>query len=116
MTAQVVIENATGHPLDLTGCGSLFAVALARPGYQPQIGWPTCAQRIVIPSGRTVEHVTVMASYLECSSGAQTPPTLPTCLPGGPLPPLPVGQYQATLFQSTQVGPAPEPIPVRVIQ
>ncbi len=72
MTAQVIIDNATGHPLDLTGCGSLFAVALARRGYQPQIGWPA--------------------------------------------PPLPVGHYQATLFQITQVGPALKPIPVRVIQ
>ena len=82
MSAQVVIDNATGHPiLDLTGCGSLFAVPLAPPGYRPQVVWPTCAGPIVVPEGRSVDPVSVLASYLACSSGARFHPPCPPVFP-----------------------------------
>ena len=113
MAGRLVVENRTGHPLQETGCGSLFRVALTGPRYHPQIAWPQCAQRLTIPTGRSTYRIEVMSSYLACGNGPRTA-NVPACLPQGGPPPLPVGDYRATLFQSAPVVPAPAPVPVRV--
>ena len=113
MKGHVVVHNRTGRPLQRTGCGSLFQVALASDTIKPQVLWPACAQRITIPTGTSSYPVQVLGTYNGCSnSGSQG--SYPACLPDGKLPPLPTGAYRATLFQSSTVAPAPPPIPVQV--
>lgn len=113
MTGHVVIDNRTKHALVVTGCISLFQVALSNATVRPAPLWPLCAQRIVIPTGTSSYPVTVFASYLECSSTGQPPTPTRLCEQGPPA--LPVGSYQAVLFQNGVVAPTPPPIPVRVV-
>ena len=113
MTVRVLVRNRTGHALHVKGCLELFQVALASRTYHPAVVWPTCLQRLTIPAGRSSSRVQILATYLQCTQG---PPQhgLPSCLPGGRMPPLPPGVYHTQLFQSLPLAPAPPPILVRV--
>jgi hypothetical protein len=113
MSGRVVIDNRTGVALHATGCGSLFAVALGNDKVQQTISRLDCLQDFTIPTGTSSYPVTVYATYLFCSEGP--PPTAePACLPGSQMPPLPPGNYRATLDQQSTVVPAPPAISVRV--
>jgi hypothetical protein len=101
----VVVENHTGHPLETTGCLTLFTVALGNDRISPRIGWLDCLERFTIPSGESRYPVRVVARYLSC------PP--PPCTDGRPAP-LPPGTYRAMLFRDTPLPITAEPIEVRV--
>ena len=66
---RVVVANNTGENIDVTGCGSIFQVALANEEYEQQVGWNACAEPISIPTGETSYPVTVRAEHLGCSEG-----------------------------------------------
>jgi hypothetical protein len=108
--AQVIVENNTGSALHVTGCGSLFQVALSSDTIEPNIAWPACAQPLTVPVGESVYPVTVSAKYQACGDGG----TLPPCGTAGDLPALPPGDYQARLYQNPVVVPAPPPVAIRV--
>jgi hypothetical protein len=112
MRARVIVDNRTGRAIHSLGCDSLFAVALVSSSYHPVPGWFNCAQRITIPVGESSYPVTLSASYDMC--GSTLPGSAKTCLPGGHMPPLAVGDYRAELFQSTHVVPVPPVISVQV--
>ena len=112
LKGRVIVQNNTGQDLHVTGCGSVFVVALSSDEIQPEVLWPTCAQPITIPVGESTYPATVQASYSSCTNTSQPGPN-PRCINGTP-PPLPPVDYRATLFQNPQVVPPPPPTTVRV--
>jgi len=113
MSAQVIVENGSAHAIHAVGCGSLFAVALNNTKIHQSPLWPLCGQDFTIPVGRSSYPVTVSGAYLACSH-SRPAGYLPPCLPNNRFPPLPAGQYEAELFQSSNIASIPPPIPVRV--
>jgi hypothetical protein len=113
ISARVVVENNTGHAIRVSGCGTLFQVALVSHSYHPAVAWPTCVQTFTIPVGEVSYPVTVEARYLACTL-ARPHSGLRACLPGKGLPGLPAGPYNARLFQVGDLVPAPPAIVVRV--
>lgn len=113
---RVVVNNNTGEPIIVVGCGSIFQVALANDEIEPMVGWNLCAQDITIPTGESTYPVSVRASYNTClgESGESTIPMVP-CLEDGLPPALPPGDYEARLYQGPEVVPEPSPIEIRVI-
>jgi hypothetical protein len=114
MAAHAVVVNRTGHALHLVGCGSIFQVALTSPTYEPVVVWAACASAVTVPVGRTTYPVRVDATYFECTN-AMLQPGIPACRTGGSAPPLPAGDYRATLYQSPHIAPQPPSVPVRVL-
>jgi META domain len=104
MSGRVVVENDTGEPIHATGCVSLFQVALENDSEIPSIPWLTCGDRFTIPVGESSYPIVVRATALICSA-----------CPNGSPPPLPPGEYRATLFQREQAVPAPSPVTVSVM-
>jgi len=113
INGEVVVANNTGEDLTVMGCRGIFAVALANEAVAPFPQWPACAQEITIPIGESVHPVTVSAQHMACSTTSVNE-TLVRCENDGSLPPLPPGQYEARLYQSTEVVPAPTPVEVRL--
>jgi hypothetical protein len=113
MRVHVVVQNNTGHALRVPGCLTLFEVVLTSKTYRPAVAWLSCLQTITIPAGESSYPMTLQASYHACSQG---PPQdgLQACLPDGGPPPLPPGDYHATLFQVRHLVPAPRAVSVRV--
>ena len=107
MTGSVVVENDTGHALHAIGCGTWLQVVLAVPGSEPIVPWTLCREQFTIPLGTSTHPARIAAGYLGCNS---PPPGAP---PG--CPPLPVGAYQATMFESDTVVPIPPPVAVTVV-
>lgn len=114
LSGRVVVQNDTGRPVNTTMCGSFFRVALASPDYEPEISWPLCAAPFTIPTGESSYAVTVQARHLGCNPADPPPPGQVTCTADGP-PPLPPGDYEATIYQSEDLMPGAAPIGVRVI-
>jgi hypothetical protein len=113
MSARVIVDNHTGHAIAVSGCDRLFQVALVSADYHPAVAWASCLRHFTIRIGQSSYPATITASYTDCYQG-QPQGDLRPCLPGGAMPPLPAGDYQALLFQASYAVPAPPPIPVRV--
>jgi hypothetical protein len=112
-TATIVIDNA-GPPVRFIDCIDAYQVVLVNRHVHPQVGWMQCAERDVIPRGESVRKVAVMATYTSCGTAAGA--GLVGCLPGGKIPPLPAGTYQAQLVPvNTGLLPAPPPVTVQVV-
>ncbi len=113
--ATVTITNRTGHDLKEGGCVRLFNVDLSNETIKPTVEWPDCLTVFTIPTGTSTYPVTVATTYHGCGNG---PPQgdVPTCLPGGTMPPLPPGTYQATLYQHPIIAATPPPITVTLTQ
>src|SRR5580658_4147870 len=112
MTAHVIVDNRSGQALKVGGCGSLFQVLLTSAHVHPQPAWPSCIEPISVPVGVSKYTVSVMASYSMCDQ--RGPP--PVCRKAGQPPPLPPGQYEATLFQIRSIAPPPPPPTIWVTQ
>ena len=109
ISGHVIVQNNTGDPLHVVDCLSPFAVALGNDKIQARIAFPTCAQPLTIPAGRSSWPVTVRAIYFSCGGESSSPPCVHGHIPG-----LPPGHYRAKLFQSPHIAPAPPSILVRV--
>jgi hypothetical protein len=115
VTARVVIGNA-GPPVHFIDCGGAFQVLLGNSRVHPDPGWPMCAHEDVIPSGESVRVVRGMAMYTSCTPSPPYVPGLVHCLPGGKIPPLPAGTYQAQVIPvNSALLPAPPPVTVQVV-
>jgi hypothetical protein len=109
MEVQVIVENNTGGVVYVTGCGSLFQVALGNDAVKPNIGWEQCLETLTVAAGESTYTVAVSGSYLDCYGDG----LFPACIDGR-APALPPGDYQAALYQNPEVAPAPPPIDIRV--
>jgi hypothetical protein len=108
MDADLVVDNNTGGTLEVLGCRSLFGVALSSETFEPFVQWPACAQRFTLPKGESTYHLTLRATYSSCG-GADRP-----CADDGGMPALPPGEYEARLYQSSEIAVPPAPISIRV--
>jgi hypothetical protein len=113
MSGRVVVDNNTGHAIQVHGCGWLVQVALASSTYHPDVTTPACSQVFTVPAGKSSYPVLVQASYLACRVG-QSGGGFRACPPGKKPPALPAGDYHTALFQAHQFVPAPPAITVRV--
>jgi hypothetical protein len=115
--AKLRVVNDTGHDVTVAACPSPFVVALSSKTYVPLVGWLSCAMPFTIPVGTSTYDVPFRAEYSSCGGEGSIPGQGPTlaCVNGEP-PPLPVGKYQAKLYQSTEVVRPPAPVNVRVVQ
>jgi hypothetical protein len=68
------------------------------------------------PTGQSDWPIEVSASYLGCTADPHQRPTVsdPRCLENDKPPPLPVGNYEARLYQSTHLVADPDPIMITV--
>jgi hypothetical protein len=108
----VSVSNNTGRPIPVTTCGPLFAVGLEGDGVRQELARPDCAQSEEVPPGESTYPVAVSASHTTCTTMADPPPGSRACLPGGGLPPLPVGSY--TTFLDPPAGFTWDAAPVTV--
>lgn len=108
----VSVSNNTGRPIPVTTCGPPFAVGLEGEGVRQELARPACAQSEAVPPGESTYPVTVTASHTTCTTMADPPPGSRACLPGGGLPPLPVGTY--TTFLEPPGGFTRDAAPVTV--
>jgi hypothetical protein len=108
MQGEVRVSNKSGAPIQTTACGSPFAVALRSDTIEPEIIWTTCLNTFTIPVGESSYPIGFPATYSGCS------PDQRPCNADGSIPALPPGDYEATLYQSHDIVPAPAPVPVRV--
>ena len=112
MAGQVVVENNTGSALHFIGCGSPFQVWLTSDTVHPTPVWPMCAGDMTIPEGESTYPVSFIAAYPYCTNGPPEP-SIPACGNDGHAA-LPPGDYEATLFQSPELVPAPPTIKINV--
>jgi hypothetical protein len=113
MSGHVLVDNTTGHAIQVPGCVKLFQVLLTSSTYRPTVGWFTCLQRFTIPAGESRYAVTVLARYSQCSQGRPQHGLKP-CRPDGRMPPLPPGTYHAKLFQVGNIVRVPPALTLRV--
>lgn len=112
LRATITVENDSGKPIHVLGCGSVFRVLLVGGGHSPSPSWPLCAQDIVIPAGASTYPVTVAAAYQECSMDGGD--GMPACERDGSMPPLPSGRYHATTVSVSPDLPVPTSVSVTV--
>lgn len=114
----VVVTNR-GKPLKLWDhsgpleCRPDYAVALTNKRFPPhaQFFFDCELRPLVIPSGVTRLPVTVITTYQGCSP-SNASKTIPRCLPGLRMPPLPAGQYRTVLVGLDLRLPAPKAVSV----
>jgi hypothetical protein len=109
---QVVVLNNTGQAIEVIGCNGIFQVALVNAEVEPLVGWRDCRQEIAIPAGESTYPVSVSAHH-SCS-GSSMDSAVVRCQQDGSPPPLPPGDYEARLYQISEVVPEPQPVAVRV--
>ena len=112
MDGQVIVENNTGHALHPFGCLTLFEVVLHNAQVPADIAGFDCYGNLpTIPVGESTWPMPVSATYFMC--GMSGPPN--QCINGRP-PPLPLGLYEASLYQMASTNiPDPPSIVVRLI-
>jgi hypothetical protein len=96
MHAHVIVENDTGVPVRIGGCGQLFRVVLGNAKVKPDDVAPACLQLFMIPTGSSSYPVTITATHMACTGTPQA--GIATCLPNGQQPPLPTGAYHLYVF------------------
>lgn len=117
VTARVVIDNETGHPVNFADCdGGAYEVVLWAGGYRPGAAWPACLGHDTLPAGESTRVVRFMAAYGSCAPQRPVPPGARACLPDGGIPPLPPGTYRAVTFPADPgMLPVPAPVTVRLV-
>jgi hypothetical protein len=126
ITGSLVIDNRTGAPLDLYSdqpatprCQAKWAVILSNgAAAQMSIFVDDCVLgSLRIAAGRSSLPVRILTTYDGCAATPATPLAglaMPACGPGGSLPPLPAGDYQASVVATTTGFPRPAPVTVRL--
>jgi hypothetical protein len=113
MSATITVENKSGKPVNLVGCGSIYAALLVGESYHPTASWPLCAQQMTVPVGESSYPVTVSAAFNQCTAEGGAGPE-PACLADGSLPPLPAGRYELMTTAVSPELPVPAPVAVTV--
>ncbi|MCB0972745.1 MAG: hypothetical protein KDA97_14665, partial [Acidimicrobiales bacterium] len=115
LSGTVTVENRSGAPIEGTTCGDFFAVRLRGPDAEQVVARLACAQRFVIPEGRSSYDLTGTTTHTSCTTMADPPPDALVCEPDGSIPALPDGTYEALLDQGgTALVPPPDPIEVTI--
>jgi hypothetical protein len=104
MAGEVVVDNDTGEPIEVSGCNSFYVVALSNDSHTQSIGRNDCLEWFTIPLGTSRWPVLVMGTFTQCYGGPGG-----DCLPGGGVPPLPKGTYRAEV---QDYGDHDRPIPI----
>lgn len=112
LSGQITVENNTGQPIRVAGCGSTYALSLVGGDHQGPPIRHGCLQNFTIPVGHSTYPVGVLAAYDTCSSITNQPRPCPDA---GGLPPLPYGEYAATAFAGDDDAPLPTPVVVTVM-
>jgi len=111
----LVIDNNTDHPITLERpgqCHIKWAVGLSNDGMPPHIAFTQeCSSaRTVLAPGTNRFPITVSTTNSGCSgSTGSLPKGFVHCLPGGGVPPLEPGNYEAMLVSSTPGQPPSAP-------
>jgi hypothetical protein len=101
----LVVVNNTARQVTLEGpgeCHGKWAVTLTNTSVQPDVAFTQeCgSERMVLAPGANRFPFTLSTSYHACSNSSN-PAEMVRCLPGGGIPPLPPGNYQAVLVTSS---------------
>lgn len=96
MEITLVIQNATGRALELSGCGSPFTIGLRRGDQYFAPGQASCLEGFTIPTGMSVRPVTLFASRMGCTSDL-TAPAVERCQADGSPVDLDAGEYEVVL-------------------
>lgn len=116
LKGTLVVTNH-GPAVNLThGCRPAYAVVLTSHRFPPRAAFSSdCSVRpFVIEPGVNRYAVTVLTSYQSCATGPkQATRSVPACLSGHRMPPLPEGRYHAVLVGSGNLR-LPPPAPVAV--
>jgi hypothetical protein len=110
MDGTIVVENSTGAEVTVVAC-DMFEVALSSAAV-PLEHLPSllCGRTWTIPVGESRYPRPVLARYLACAQDGA--PSFPACGSNGP-PPLPPGDYEATVYSHRPLPDSP-PIVVTV--
>ncbi|MCB0970071.1 MAG: hypothetical protein KDA97_00935 [Acidimicrobiales bacterium] len=115
LSGTVTVENRSGAPIEGTTCGPFFAIRLWGEGIVQDIARPACLSTFQIPEGTSSHEVIGLTTHVSCSEGADPSEGVVACAPGGALPDLPAGTYEALLDQATPwLVPPPDPIEVTI--
>jgi hypothetical protein len=108
MEGVVVVDNATGGPIDLVDCG-LYAVALANADYHQGFVKSACAAPTRVPVGESRWPVAVTAYARGCGE-LPVPPASGECPQ-----PLPPGLWEVRA-QGPDGFPTPEPVTIEIVE
>jgi hypothetical protein len=114
MSGEVVVDNDTGEPIEVTGCNQFYVVALSNDSYTQSFGHNDCLEHFTIPAGTSHWPVLVLGTLTSC---VDEPGAEPSCLPGGGLPLLPKGTYRAEVVvdgEHDRPIPIPDPVTITV--
>jgi hypothetical protein len=118
ISGALIVTNHGTTPVNLThGCRPDFAVVLTGRGFPPRVSFASDCSTLpfIIKPGVNRLPVTVMTTYQGCTQDLkQATHSVPACLRGRGMPPLPEGRYQAVLVGGGNL-PLPAPTPVRVL-
>ena len=116
INGTVIVTYRGRAPVNLNRrCLPYYAVALMNRRFPPFAAFRTdCSSApFLIRPGQNRLAVTVVTTYQACSEVArQATRSSPACLPGGRMPPLLPGRYEAVLVGDALPLPAPAPVPV----
>lgn len=113
MTAQLIVQNNTGHALHFIGCGAPFQILLSGPDDKPTPAWAGCATRMTVRVGTSTYRVPVKATYNACTSDGGN--GTPACGSDGKPPPLPAGDYVVTTYAVSTKLPVPSEASLTVV-
>jgi hypothetical protein len=100
------------------GCRPQFAVVLTNRRFPPQAAFAsdcTVAPFLIKPGVNRLPF-SLQTTYPVCGQpGGQGTASIPPCLNGGQMPPLPVGRYRAVLIGAGLHLPTPAAVPVTLV-
>lgn len=109
LSGEVVVQNNTGAPIQVPGCGSPYGVKLHNATYSEEPIYPMCLTTFTLPVGESRWPVTIQATYPTCTSSV--PPVGDrACNPDGSIPGLPLGTYHVTVDPAVGAPGAPDRI------
>ena len=114
MDGEVIVDNDTGAPIEMAGCGSIYQAGLAHDGYRQEMAWATCLRVFEVPVGESRWPVGVLARVHGCTND-ETAVTYPRCLPSGELPLESAGSYEVFVAGVDPVLPVPDPVTIEIV-
>jgi hypothetical protein len=122
LRGTLVVDNNTDQAVTLERpgqCGGKWAVALTNAGVPADVAFTSdcSSHRTILAAGETRFPFNLSTIYRGCSnSTSPLPAGLVHCLPGGGIPPLPPGPYQAVVVDTFQGSfPTPPRVTVQIV-